>query len=195
MFDDYPEKFLEEGVLAKKYVKKNIFDERFKRDYFLRISHLEENTKGFFKLRQLKRKDKDQVFSSSKIRRYIEVKTDFDYRHGFIDYFVERYNNQQYIFIEADYPNLYPHDIEDIYKRRRHCINKKGVDQDIIESLKIFMRSTIIVPHIEDFHIGIESYQRKISLTPLVLACPGIQKENKWTCFEKPNDLIHKKTL
>ncbi|GJV37687.1 hypothetical protein Tco_1410164 [Tanacetum coccineum] len=166
VFDDYPEKFLEEGVLAKKYVKNNISDKRFKRYYFLRISHLEENTKGFCKLRQLKRKDKDQVFSSSKIRGYIEVKIDFNYRHGFVDYFVERYNNQQYIFTEVDYPNLHPHGIEDIYKRRRDCINKKGVDQDIIVSLKIFMRSTIVVVHIEDFHMWIESYQRKINLTP-----------------------------
>ncbi|GJR06026.1 hypothetical protein Tco_0529010 [Tanacetum coccineum] len=40
MFDDYTEKFLEESVLAKKYVKTEIARDRFKRYAFLGIFHL-----------------------------------------------------------------------------------------------------------------------------------------------------------
>lgn len=48
------------------------------------------------------------------------------------------------------------------------------------------MEAYVVVAHIEDFHMGIESYQRKVNLTPPMLACIGIQKIKSWTCFTRP---------
>ena len=82
--------------------------------------------------------------------------------------------------------NLHPHDIEDILKRRRDCFNKNGIDKDVIESIYIFMKAYDLVAHIEYFQMGIESYQRKVNLTPPMLASVGIQKMKSWTWFTRP---------
>lgn len=180
------DRFLEEGVLAEKYVKKQISPKRYNEDAYLGLINLKENTRGFFKLRKLKQKPRHEVYFEHKIQRQI-VDTKHLYSHGFVEYHVVREDNQQYQFIEADYINLHPRDNEDIYKRRINCYNKKGVDQDIIESLKIFTRSRVVVVHVEDFPMRIKSYQKRNNLTPPMLVCPGIQKAKKRTCFEKPN--------
>lgn len=73
------------------------------------------------------------------------------------------------------------------YNCRTSSNIKKGVDQDIVESLKIFIRLRLIMVHVEEFQIGVESYQKNVNLTPLMLACPGIQRVKKWSCFEKQN--------
>lgn len=48
------------------------------------------------------------------------------------------------------------------------------------------MKAYVVIVHIVDFQMGIESYQRKVNLTPPMLACIGIQKIKCWTCFTRP---------
>lgn len=51
----------------------------------------------------------------------------------------------------TDYVNLHPHDIEDMYFSRINDNLKTKFDPDIVESLKIFVRSKVVVVHVEDF--------------------------------------------
>jgi hypothetical protein len=55
----------------------------------------------------------------------------------------------------------------------------------VIESVLIFIKAYVVVVHIEDFQMGIESYQRKVSLTPPMLSSIS-QKIKSWTYFTRP---------
>ncbi|GKE10638.1 hypothetical protein Tco_1414189, partial [Tanacetum coccineum] len=124
------------------------------------------------RVRQKKRKLREEVLLPYKIQRYVEVTSERLWTHGFIEYHVVRRENKHYRFIEADYINFHPHDIDDMFLRRANSYNKKGISQDILKSLEIFMRSWVVVVHVEDFHMGIKSYEKRINLTPPMLACP-----------------------
>jgi hypothetical protein len=64
--------------------------------------------------------------------------------------------------------------------------NKTRFDQDIVESLKIFMRSRLIVVHVEYFQIIVESFQKRVILTIPTLVFLGIQRLKLWSCVERP---------
>lgn len=48
------------------------------------------------------------------------------------------------------------------------------------------MRSRVLVVHVEDFHMGLESYQKRVNLSKPLLSSPWIQRVKSQTCVEKP---------
>lgn len=125
-------------------------------DTYLGITDLLEVGKNFLKARQIRAQPRESAYSHHMIVHYINFNSERLRDHGFIDYYVRRDDQQNYRLSEADYENLHPHDIEDMCLKRISFLNKKFIGQDIVDSSKIFMRSRVLVVHVDDFHGGKE---------------------------------------
>ncbi|GJW09477.1 hypothetical protein Tco_1575304 [Tanacetum coccineum] len=86
---------------------------------------------------------------------FIDVDSERFYTECLIGYLVKRANRLDYRFTKSDYQNLHPQDIDDLYHSRISYLYEPENDQDIKDSLEIFIRSQATVVHVEDFHIGI----------------------------------------
>lgn len=131
-YEEIPEPFLEEERFLDIFSEEEVDHDNYDFDAFIGIINVNERSRGFYRLRQLKRKPREEVFSNSRILRYIEINSEYQHSHGHVEYHVVRTDNQHYHFTESDYLNLHPHDLKYILKRRRECFNKKAIDQDVI---------------------------------------------------------------
>ncbi|GJT10291.1 hypothetical protein Tco_0857333 [Tanacetum coccineum] len=69
---------------------------------------------------------------------------------------------------KADFPYLNQNDIEDLYllKIQNKIHNINGVDEfDLINSLQLYIQRILIKNIVEDFQLGVKSYQTKLNLT------------------------------
>ncbi|GKE26490.1 hypothetical protein Tco_1441874 [Tanacetum coccineum] len=49
-------------------------------------------------------------------------------------------------------------------------------ETELLWSLSVFIRSTVIWERVHDFQLGVESYQQKVNLTALTIIFPSIEK-------------------
>ncbi|GKE49247.1 hypothetical protein Tco_1480505 [Tanacetum coccineum] len=82
---------------------------------------------------------------------------------------VKRVDRQFYKFKESDFVDLHLNDIEDILllvvqHKLFHLTDNDIVD--FIVALRMFTRSLIIKKRVEDLQLGVESYQKKLNITP-----------------------------
>ncbi|GJS67476.1 hypothetical protein Tco_0682040 [Tanacetum coccineum] len=93
------------------------------------------------------------------------------------------------LITELDYKYLNKNDIEDMYLL---CINNKVKDYretELLGSLVVFIRASVIWERAYDFQLGIESYQQKVNLTAPTITFPGIEKEERFTITSEPKVL------
>nr|GFA65354.1 hypothetical protein [Tanacetum cinerariifolium] len=80
---------------------------------------------------------------------------------------VKRADQQLYKFKEGDVVDLHLNDIEDmlLLAVQHKLFHLDGSDiVDFIVALRIFTRSLIIKKRVEDLLLGVESYQKKLSI-------------------------------
>ncbi|GKC37692.1 hypothetical protein Tco_1050076 [Tanacetum coccineum] len=69
---------------------------------------------------------------------------------------------------EGDFVDLHLNDIEDmlllVIQHKLFHLNESDI-VDFIEALRMFTRSLIIKRQVEDLHLGVESYQKKLNIT------------------------------
>lgn len=87
-YEEIPEPFLEEETFLDIFSDKEVDREDYNFNAFIGIINVNEKSKGFYRLRQLKRKPRDEVYSSSRILRYVEVNSEHQHSHGYVDYHV-----------------------------------------------------------------------------------------------------------
>ncbi|GJU91034.1 retrovirus-related pol polyprotein from transposon TNT 1-94 [Tanacetum coccineum] len=110
------------------------------------------------------RKNPEEFYSDSKIVKVIKISYE----------------------LEPDYKYLNKNDIEDLYPL---CINGKVKDYKeivLLGSLIVFIRSTVIWERVNDFQLGMESYQQKVNLTTPTITFPGIKREKLFTITSEP---------
>ncbi|GJS40315.1 hypothetical protein Tco_0565358 [Tanacetum coccineum] len=107
-------------------------------------------------------KQKEEVYSNSKIVQVIKTYGELGHEHKFVKKIIARRANGSILsIIEPDYKNLNKNDIKDMYFL---CINSKVEDYAetaLLWSLSVFIRSTVIWKRVHDFELGVESYQQK----------------------------------
>ncbi|GKB52240.1 hypothetical protein Tco_0902993 [Tanacetum coccineum] len=98
---------------------------------------------------------------------------------------VMRENDKPDSFKEADFKYLNKNDIEDMYYM---CLNKKinYRENKLLNSLLTFIRNYVIWERVQDFKLGIESYQIKINLTASTLTFPNIEACDPFSIVDKP---------
>ncbi|GJX74900.1 hypothetical protein Tco_0313495 [Tanacetum coccineum] len=79
-----------------------------------------------------------------------------------------RADRPKYTFKEGDFMNLHLNDIEDmlLLVAQHKLFNLEGSEiVDLAVALHMFTRRLIIKRRVEDVHLGVESYQKKLNLT------------------------------
>ncbi|GJZ02828.1 hypothetical protein Tco_0520789 [Tanacetum coccineum] len=119
---------------------------------------------------QLKKFSEHNVYSTKKILgvKSVSVKKLHGYDH-LEEIVVKRAHRQLYKFKEGDFVDLHLNDIEDmlllvVQHKLFHLIDSDIVD--VIMALRMFTRRLVIKKRVEDLQLGIESYHKKLNITP-----------------------------
>ena len=114
----------------------------------------------------------------------MEIQESKKLNYTFMNEIVKRQDEKKYKFSEADFPDLYLNDIEDMYLEKvqgRMCEFDTDTQYNFISSLLLFIRRLIVQERVEDLQLGVESYQQKINLTKPLFKFPGIYKMSQYT--------------
>ncbi|GJZ33162.1 hypothetical protein Tco_0578598 [Tanacetum coccineum] len=139
---------------------------------------------------QLNKFSKHNVYSTKKIMgvKSVSVKKLHGYGH-LEEIVVKRADRQFYKFKEGDFVDLHLNDIEDmlllaVQHKLFHLTDSDIVD--FIVALRMFTRSLIIKKRVEDLQLGVESYQKKLNITPPQQTFPEIEFKELYTPSHKP---------
>ncbi|GJR05156.1 hypothetical protein Tco_0528140 [Tanacetum coccineum] len=114
---------------------------------------------------------------------------------------VKRADRQFYKFKEGDFVDLHLNDIEDmrggggggmllaVQHKLFHLTDSDIVD--FIVALHMFTRSLVIKKRVEDLQLGVESYQKKINITPPQQTFPEIELKELYIPSHKPLGVIY----
>ncbi|GKC25306.1 hypothetical protein Tco_1027456, partial [Tanacetum coccineum] len=89
----------------------------------------------------------------------------YDYMKKII---LRRADNQEYTIAENDFKDLYPSDFEDLYllNLQGHLNHLPPRDKKILSTaVNLWIRNLVIRKRVEDFQLGIKSYQTQLNLT------------------------------
>ncbi|PWA84184.1 Limkain-b1 [Artemisia annua] len=89
-YEEIPEPFLEEERFLDIFSEDEVSHEKYNIDAYLGIINVNERSRGFYRLRHLKCKPHDEVYSKQRILRYIEVNSEYQNSHGYVEYNVVR---------------------------------------------------------------------------------------------------------
>ncbi|GKA76074.1 hypothetical protein Tco_0782452 [Tanacetum coccineum] len=132
-------------------------------------------------------KPKEEIYSNSKIVQVIKTYWELGHEHNFVTEIIARRANGNIVSItKSDYKNLNKNDIEDMYLL---VVNDKVPDYaetELLWSLSVFVRSTVIREKVHDFQLGMESYQHKVNLTAPTITFLGIKKYQMFSIVSEP---------
>nr|GEW42241.1 hypothetical protein [Tanacetum cinerariifolium] len=152
----------------------------------------------------INRKSKHEVFSTMRILSVVSVKVEKKFGYGDLEEIVvRRADHKLYKFKEGDFPDLHLNDVKDMLPliAQKKLFNLYGdVIVDFFTALKMFTRGIMVKNKVEDIQLGVESYQRKLTLTKPPRTCQHISFKEPYTSkFDPPgviyNDKSKKKRL
>ncbi|GKD13835.1 hypothetical protein Tco_1198242 [Tanacetum coccineum] len=144
---------------------------------------------------QMNKFSKHNVYSTKKILgvKSVSVKKLHGYGH-LEEIMVKRVDRQLYKFKEGDFVDLHLNDIEDmlLLAVQHKLFHLTDIDiVDFIVALRMFTRSLVIKKWVEDLHLGVESYQKKLNITSPQQTFPEIEFKELYTPSHKPLRVIY----
>ncbi|GJV03002.1 hypothetical protein Tco_1336571 [Tanacetum coccineum] len=122
-------------------------------------------------------------------------------RYGY-DYLKEitlrRADHQEYTIAKKDFKNLYPSDFEDLnlLLLQGHLNHLPGSDIRMLSTaVKLWTRNLVIRQRVEDFQLGIESYQKQLNLTKPGWDATGFEFKHDYTIIDSPRAVVFPVTL
>ncbi|GJU08994.1 hypothetical protein Tco_1125424 [Tanacetum coccineum] len=113
-------------------------------------------------------------------------------RYGY-DYLSEivlrRADFQEYKIAENDFKNIYPSNFEylNLLLLQGHLDHLSGSDKRMLSiTVKLWTRNLLIRQRVEDFQLGIESYQKQLNLTKPGWDAKGYEFKHDYTIIESP---------
>ncbi|GJS74738.1 hypothetical protein Tco_0707579, partial [Tanacetum coccineum] len=94
---------------------------------------------------------------------------------------------------EKDFKNLYPSDFEDLnlLLLQGHLDHLSGSDKRMLSTaVKLWTRNLVIRQRVEDFQLGIESYQTQLNFTKPGWDATGYEFKHDYTIIESPRAVI-----
>ncbi|GJY81456.1 hypothetical protein Tco_0494207 [Tanacetum coccineum] len=141
-------------------------------------------------------RSRHEVFSRLKILSDIRISVDKQFGYGYLnEIVVRRADQKEYTFREADFERLHLNDIEDMFLLYvQHKLHNLTDDEivDIMIALRMFTRSIFIKRRVEDVQLGVESYQKKLSITRPQTTCDGISYKEPYTTVYEPRGVVYK---
>ncbi|GJT58249.1 hypothetical protein Tco_0993303 [Tanacetum coccineum] len=103
--------------------------------------------------------------------------------------FLRRADLKEHIIAERDFKYLYPSDFEDLYllNLQGHLDHLPPKDKKILTiAVNVWTRNLVIKQRVEDFQLGIESYQTQLNLTKPRWDATGFEYKHDFTVIESP---------
>ncbi|GKA45636.1 hypothetical protein Tco_0738432 [Tanacetum coccineum] len=102
---------------------------------------------------------------------------------------LHRADLNEYIIAERDFKYLYPSDFEDLYllNLQGHLNHLPPQDKKILSTaVNLWIRNLVIRQRVEDFQLGIESYQTQLNLTKPRWDATGFEFKHDFTVIDSP---------
>ncbi|GJZ41126.1 hypothetical protein Tco_0588012 [Tanacetum coccineum] len=102
---------------------------------------------------------------------------------------LRRADLKEYVIAERDFKYLYPSDFEDLYllNLQGHLNHLSPEDKKILTTaVNLWTRNLVIRQCVEDFQLGIESYQTQLNLTKPRWDTKGFEYKHDFTVIDSP---------
>ncbi|GJW63654.1 hypothetical protein Tco_0115538 [Tanacetum coccineum] len=102
---------------------------------------------------------------------------------------LRRADLKEYVIAERDFKYLYPSDFEDLYllNLQGHLNHLSPEDKKILTTaVNLWTRNLVIRQCVEDFQLGIESYQTQLNLTKPRWDAKGFEYKHDFTVIDSP---------
>ncbi|GKD48853.1 hypothetical protein Tco_1277829 [Tanacetum coccineum] len=96
---------------------------------------------------------------------------------------------KEYVLAERDFKYMYPSDFEDLYllNLQGHLNHLSPEDKKILTTaVNLWTRNLVIRQCVEDFQLGIESYQTQLNLTKPRWDAKGFEYKHDFTVIDSP---------
>ncbi|GJT90850.1 copia protein [Tanacetum coccineum] len=134
------------------------------------------------------------VKTHMRILSVVKIKTYLRYGYDYLSkIFLRRANFQEHTIAEKDFKNLYPSDFEDLnlLLLQGHLDHLPGSDKRMLSTaVKLWTRNLVIRQRVEEFQLGIESYQMQLNLTKPGWDATGYEFKHDYTIIESPRAVI-----
>ncbi|GJR62166.1 hypothetical protein Tco_1504328 [Tanacetum coccineum] len=106
---------------------------------------------------------------------------------------LRRTDIQEYTIAESDFKDLYPSDFEDLYllNLQGHLNHLPPKDNKILSTaVNLWIRNLVIRKRVEDFQLGIESYQTQLNLTKPRWEATGLKFMHDYKILDSPRAVV-----
>ncbi|GJY43206.1 hypothetical protein Tco_0431419 [Tanacetum coccineum] len=114
-------------------------------------------------------------------------------RRAFKENSQSRADLKEYVIAERDFKYMYPSDFEDLYllNLQGHLNHLSPEDKKILTTaVNLWTRNLVIRQRVEDFQLGIESYQTQLNLTKPRWEATGFEFKHDFTIIDSPRAVI-----
>ncbi|GKC86096.1 hypothetical protein Tco_1141813 [Tanacetum coccineum] len=158
------------------------------------IAHWWFNRQKFYIDRHDSPSRRKEVRTHMRILSVVRIKAYSRYGYDYLSEIVlRRADHQELEIAEKDFKNLYPSDFEDLnlLLLQGHLDHLSGSDKRMLSTaVKLWTRNLVIQQRVEDFQIGIESYQTRLNLTKPGWGATGYEFKHDYTIIESPQAVI-----
>nr|GEY39361.1 hypothetical protein [Tanacetum cinerariifolium] len=158
------------------------------------ISHWWFQRQQFYIDRHTSEGDRSAVRTHMRILSVVRIKVFSMYGYDYMKNIVlRRANLNKHVIAERDFKYMYPSDFEDLY-----LLNLQGYlnhlppkDKKILTTaVNQWTRQLVIRQRVEDFQLGIESYQTQLNLTKPQWDATGFEYKHDFTVIDSPRAVI-----
>ncbi|GJX25989.1 retrovirus-related pol polyprotein from transposon TNT 1-94 [Tanacetum coccineum] len=183
----YPDVSLEQMVPDQMWI-----DEECKYDVAVMygISHWWFQRQRFYIDRHTSEGDRRAVRTHMRILSVVRIEVFPMYGYNYMKKIVlRRADLKEYVIAERDFKYLYPSDFEDLYllNLQGHLNHLSPEDKKILTTaVNLWTRNLVIRQRVEDFQLGIESYQTQLNLTKPRWDAKGFEYKHDFTVIDSP---------
>ncbi|GJW31074.1 retrovirus-related pol polyprotein from transposon TNT 1-94 [Tanacetum coccineum] len=154
------------------------------------ISHWWFQRQRFYIDRHTSEGDRRAVRTHMRILSVVRIEVFSLYGYDYMKTIVlRRADLNEYIIAERDFKYLYPSDFEDLYllNLQGHLNHLPPQDKKILSTaVNLWIRNLVIRQRVEDFQLGIESYQTQLNLTKPRWDATGFEFKHDFTIIDSP---------
>ncbi|GJW48842.1 hypothetical protein Tco_0080488 [Tanacetum coccineum] len=158
------------------------------------ISHWWFNRQKFYIERHDSPSYRKEVRTHMRILSVVRIKAYSRYGYDYLSATVLRIVDfQEHTIAEKDFKNLYPSDFVDLnlLLLQGHLDHLPRSDKRMLSTaVKLWTRNLVIRQRVEDFQLGIESYQTQLNLTKLGWDGTGYEFKHDDTIIESPRAVV-----
>ncbi|GJR95508.1 hypothetical protein Tco_0267682 [Tanacetum coccineum] len=106
---------------------------------------------------------------------------------------LRRADNQEYTIVENDFKDLYLSDFKDLYllNLQGHLNHLPSKDKKILSTtVNLWIRNLVIRKWVEDFQLGIKSYQTQLNLTKPRWEATGLEFMHDYKILDSPRAVV-----